>query len=621
MSQVEEIKSKIDIVDLISDYIKVKAVGVNFQALCPFHNEKSPSFVISPEKQIWHCFGCGKGGDIFSFVMEKESLSFPEALRLLANKAGVVLKQENNRFREEKNRLRDILDLSVKYYQYLLKTESAKDLRLYLENRGLSPEQIEEWGIGYSQNSWDSLYKFLKKRPLQGNKYTDQEILDAGLIIKNNNRSSYYDRFRDRIMFPIWDVNGSVVAFTARINPTKEQSEKVGKYINSPQTKIFDKSKILFALNRAKSAIREKDLAVVVEGQMDAIACHNNDIKNVVASSGTALTAEQISLIKRYTNKIALVFDMDSAGQLAVDRGVKECLAQGMEVKIITLPSGKDPDESLKNDPGELERGVAMAADSHRNFETYYKKPIENAKSILEYYYERSSAGLDLSVLENKAKLRDKMFEILAIVNDKSEQGYWLKKISDELGFPEIDFREEFFRRYPKGGEIQSNFYAKKTKPEIKKEKVEEKSREERLSETFLAIIIKRSDLLAYAVNNLEPKFLFPQNLSLFYNKIIIYYNKNKEIKYNDLEDYFSENKPDLELLRYLGILSEKNFYKQEIEELKIQLINIISDLKSLFSRKRMEELRREIAVAEKNKDQEHLDSLMEELKKIMDLK
>lgn len=619
MSQVEEIKSKIDIVDLIRDYLKIKAVGVNFQALCPFHNEKSPSFVISPEKQIWHCFGCGKGGDIFSFVMEKESLSFPEALRLLANKAGIVLQHENNELREEKNRVLDILDLSVKYYQYLLKSDQAVGLRDYLEKRALSQEQIESWAIGYSQNSWDSLYKFLKTRPLQGEKYSDEEILAAGLIIKKEGGSSYYDRFRDRIMFPIWDVNGNVVAFTARVNPLKEQTEKAGKYINSPQTKVFDKSKILFALNKAKSEIRAKDLAVVVEGQMDAISCHNNNIKNVVASSGTALTSEQIALIKRYTNKIALVFDMDVAGQTAVDRGVRECLAQGMEVKIITLPSGKDPDESLKNNPGELERGVELAGSTNRNFESYYKKPIEDAKSILEYYFERSSAGLDLSLLENKTKVRDKMFEILSMVNDRSEQGYWLKKISDDLGFPETDFREDFFHRYPRGEEARNKLYDRENKNNLVKP--EEKNREERLSETFISIIIKNPELFSYASNNLSPELLFPENLSLFYSKLIIYYNKNKKIDYHNLADYFSDIKEEDDLLRYLSILSEKDYYNLEKEELKTLLINIISDLKSFFSRRKMEELRKKITIAEKDNNQELLASLMEELKKIMDLK
>ena len=623
MSQIEEIKSKIDIVDLIREYINVKAVGANFQALCPFHNEKSPSFVISPEKQIWHCFGCGKGGDALSFVMEKEGLSFPEALRILADKTGVVLKQENPKERIQRNRILDILDLSAKYYEYLLNSEKGNSVRAYLEKRGLNEENIKAWRIGYSPESWDSLYKFLKERPLQGEKYSDKEILDAGLIIKKekfSSSNSYYDRFRDRIMFPIWDANGNIVAFTARVNPEKEATEKFGKYINSPQTEVYDKSRILFAFDKAKNEIKNKDLAVIVEGQMDAISCHNHGIKNVVASSGTALTSSQISLIKRFTNKVALVFDMDAAGQMAVDRGLRECLAQGMEVKIITLPSGKDPDESLRNNPGELERGVELARENKAaDFENNYKKPIENAKSVLEYYFERSSAGLDLNSLENKRIVRDKMFEILAILPDKTEQGYWLKKVSDDLGFSEIDMREEFFRRY-KDGKAQIKKYEKEEKEPAPSEK-KEKSREERLSETVLAIIIKAPELVSYITNNLLPEYLVNEKLSLFYNKLIINYNKSEDIDYDSLSNYFSEDKEESDLLRYLALLGEKEFYGQEIQELKKQLINIISDLKNYWQKRRIDFIRQEIEKSEKLGDKEKSAELMTELKKIMDLK
>ncbi|MBN2854328.1 DNA primase [Patescibacteria group bacterium] len=623
MSQIEEIKSKIDIVDLIREYINVKAVGANFQALCPFHNEKSPSFVISPEKQIWHCFGCGKGGDALSFVMEKEGLSFPEALRILADKAGVVLKQENVKERAKRNRILDILDLAGKYYEYILQSDSAKELRKYLEGRGLNEEKISFWRIGYSPDSWDSLYKFLKARPLSGEKYSDEEILKAGLIIKKekfSQGSSYYDRFRDRIMFPIWDINGNIVAFTARVNPYKELTEKFGKYINSPQTEVYDKSRLLFGLDKAKEEIRKKDLVVIVEGQMDAISCYNHGIKNVVASSGTALTKEQITLIKRFTNKVALVFDMDSAGQMAVDRGVRECLAQGMKVKIITLPSGKDPDESLKNNPGELERSVELAGENRANdFENHYKKPIENAKSILEYYFERSSAGLDLKLLENKSLVRDKMFEMIVLLPDKTEQGYWLKKISDDLGFSELDVREEFFRRYKDGLAPVNSYEKKKEAEEFKKPK--EKSREERLSETVLAIIIKAPELIVYAVNNLSPEYLVTENLALFYNKLIIYYNKNAGLDYNSFLEDLADNEAETSLLRYLTLLGEKEFYGQEQSELKSQLINIIGDLKSYGQRRKIEALRQEISLAENNGDQGHLNYLMSELKKIMDLK
>ncbi len=623
MSQIEEIKSKIDIVDLIREYINVKAVGANFQALCPFHNEKSPSFVISPEKQIWHCFGCGKGGDALSFVMEKEGLSFPEALRILADKTGVVLRQENIKERAERNRIIDILDLAGKYYEYVLKSESAKEVRKYLEGRGLDEEKIALWRIGYSPDSWDSLYKFLKARPLQGNKYSDEEILKAGLIIKKekfSQSSSYYDRFRDRIMFPIWDVNSNIVAFTARVNPLKEATEKFGKYINSPQTEVYDKSRLLFGLDRAKEAIRKKDLVVIVEGQMDVISCHNHGIINVVASSGTALTREQITLIKRFTNKVALVFDMDAAGQMAVDRGVRECLAQGMEVKIITLPSGKDPDESLKNNPRELERSVELAGENRESdFENHYKKPIENAKSILEYYFERSVFGLDLKLHENKSLVRDKMFEMIVLLPDKTEQGYWLKKMSDDLGFSEFDVREEFFRRYKDGLAPVNNYEKKMKAQELQKPK--EKSREERLSETVLAIIIKVPELISYAANNLSSEYLLAENLALFYNKLIIYYNKNASLDYNSLLEYLAANEDDTTLLRYLTLLGEKEFYGQDKVELKTQLINIISDLKNYGQRRKIEAIRQEINQAENSGNQDKLNSLMSELKKIMDLK
>ncbi len=628
MSQVEEIKSKIDIVDLIREYLNVKAVGANFQALCPFHNEKSPSFVISPEKQIWHCFGCGKGGDAFSFVMEKEGMNFPEALRLLADKAGVVLKQESNRDFSKRNRLLDILNLSTKYYQHVLGSDQGTGAREYLAKRALSKEEIAFWKIGYSPKSWDSLYNFLKARPLQGTKFSDEEILASGMIIKKEKytaNSQYYDRFRDRIMFPISDINGKVIAFTARINPGAEGVEKTAKYINSPQTEVYDKSSLLFALDRAKEEIRKKDLVVVVEGQMDAIACHNHGIKNVVASSGTALTSAQITLLKRFTNKIALVFDMDSAGQMAVDRGVKECLLQGMDVRIITLPSGKDPDESLKNNPDELERGVMIAgAEKEYNFENHYKKPIENAKSILEYYFERSSAGLDLKLLENKKKVRDKMFEILSLLQDKTEQGYWLKKISDELGFVESDVRDEFFRRHGDKSPLATKQLYRNSESqasELEGGLNRDKSREERLSESLLAIIIKAPELISYAANNLSPELLLIQDLSLFYNKLIIHYNKTGSAKYKELAKDMNLNDSEQKLLGYLGILGEKDFYGRSNSDLKIQLIDIINNLKNYGSRKKIEIIRQEIEQAEKDGDQDKLSQLMVSLKKIMDLK
>jgi len=625
MSQAEEIKSKLDIVEIIREYVPIKAVGANFQALCPFHNEKSPSFVISPDKQIWHCFGCGRGGDVFSFVMEKEGMSFSETIRFLASKAGIILKYENNENYAKRNRVLDILELAGKYYEHCLMAKSGEKAKDYLLSRGLDEKAIKEWRLGYSPDSWDSLYNFLRQRPLLGKKFSDDEIFAAGLSIKkdsfSNNSRGYYDRFRDRIMFPIWDINNNIVAFTARVNPAKEKTEKMGKYINSPQTELYDKSRILFALNKAKDEIKKKDLAIVVEGQMDAISCHRHGLKNVVASSGTALTIDQILMLKRFSQKIALVFDMDAAGQMAADRGIRECLSQGMDVKIITLPSGKDPDESLRNNPMEMERGASLAASSTKiDFETYYKEPIENAKSILEYYFIKISAGLDLNRLEDKRVIRDKMLEMIALISDKTEQGYWLKKVSADLDFSENDMREEFIKRQKLSVKTpyQNNISQNKKEDQAL---MSEKTREERLSELFLALILRAPQFISYSVNNLEPEYLIGENLFLFYNKLIIYYNKVNSLDYDDFKTFLVKDwLGGEEILRRLSLLGEKDFYDYEPEQIKAQIIEIIFELKKYRRKRQIEDIRREIFQAEKSGDEKKLLLLMEELKKIMDL-
>jgi len=599
MSQSEEIKKKLDIVEVIREYVPVKAVGANFQALCPFHNEKSPSFVISTEKQIWHCFGCGRGGDVFSFVMEKEGLSFIEALRLLAPKAGVVLKYENNETYSKRNRLLDILELAGKYYKHILTTPGAAYFRDYLLKRGLSEETINEWNLGYSPNTWDNLYKFLRERPLSGPKYSDDEILAAGLIIKKergaNSGSGYYDRFRDRVMFPIWDVNNNLIAFTARQNPEKEKTEKMGKYINSPQTAVYDKSRVLFGLNKAKAAIRDKDYVIVVEGQMDVISAHQHGFKNVIASSGTALTAEQVALIKRYTNNVALLFDMDAAGQMAADRGIKEVLAQELNLKIIVLPAGKDPDECLRHNPADFVSAIA------------------DAKPMLEYYYNKISADLDLSQLDNKRLVRDKMFLMIGLVVNKTEQGYWLKKISEELGFFEPDMREEFLK-----WQGAHSVLPKRDTRSSDKNEAPESSREMKLSELLLAILLKFPEFISYSIANLDPDFL-TNEASRFYKNLIIYYNKTASLDYEGFKAYLAglKNNEEKDLDKFI-LLGEKDFYKYEAAEIKAEIINIVSDLKKYGKQKKIQELQRAISRAEKNGKNEELETLMTDLKNLM---
>ncbi|MFA6417278.1 MAG: DNA primase [Patescibacteria group bacterium] len=585
MSDSEEVKAKLDIVEVIREYVPVKAVGANFQAVCPFHNEKTPSFVISPDKQIWHCFGCGRGGDVLSFVMEKENMSFIEALRMLAAKAGVVLKHENPEKTSKRSRLLDIMEIAGKYYAHVLKSPVGVKARDYLLARGLKSETIEDWRLGYSPDSWSSLYDFLRARPLIGKKYTDEEIMAAGLIIRKEQAGSgrnYYDRFRDRIMFPIWDVNNNIVAFTARVNPEKEKTEKMGKYINSPQTEVYDKSRVLFALNKAKGVIKKMGYAIVVEGQMDTISCHNHSFDNVVASSGTALTTEQVTLIKRFTNNLILSFDMDDAGQMAADRGIKEALAQKLNLKVITLPYGKDPDECLKNNPAD------------------FKQAVLDAKPMLQYYFSKVSADLDLNKLENKMLVRDKMFEMIGLVEDKPEQGYWLKKISEELDFSETDIREEFAKwqankrpEASRGATTSSNQDAPGIRPLV---------REELLSELFLSLIIKFPEFISYSLDSLDPDQVYPTENVRFYKTLIIYYNKSASLDYNDFRQYLTENEEGLDsFLDKLILLGEKDYYAHTPEEAKSEIIKVIMELKRYFYQKKIKSLEKEIAVAEKN--------------------
>ena len=599
MSQAEEIKSKLDIVEVIREYIPVKAVGANFQAHCPFHNEKTPSFVISPEKQIWHCFGCGKGGDVFAFVMEKESLGFMETLRLLAPKAGVTLHYENPESYSQRNRLLDVLELAGKYYAHLLGGTGGEEARDYLVKRALTEETISTWQLGYSPDSWDSLYKFLKTRPLTGVKYSDEEIFLAGLSVKKEAGAAggrgYYDRFRDRIMFPIWDVNNNLIAFTARINPKKEKTEKMGKYINSPQTAVYDKSRVLFGLNKAKTAIRKEDLAIVVEGQMDAISCHQHGFNNVVASSGTALTTEQVALIKRFTSNVALAFDMDAAGQMAADRGIREVLAQELNLKVIILPQGKDPDECLRQQPED------------------FRQAILNAKPMLEYYFEKISADLDLEKLDNKIKVRDQMFAMINLVSNQTEQGYWLKKVSEELGFSENDMRAEFTTWKGKQKNIAMKTVAPKTTP-----KEGDSSREEKLAELFLALLLKFPELIGYALSSLEPENVKTANQSQFYNHLIIYYNKTASLDYSQFRSYLEEQLTELEkMLDKLILLGEKDFYSLDVSQAKTELIKIISELKKYGYQREIKQLEKQIALAEKDSNPEELNRLMTTLKNL----
>lgn len=617
----DEIKLKLDVIDILREYIQLKPAGINFRACCPFHNEKTPSFIVSPEKQIWHCFGCGKGGDIFSFVMEMEGLNFVEALRILAPKAGVTLTKQDPKLTSQRNRLLDIIDLSQKYYSKMLtESKEAEGAREYLKERGLRDDTIAEWGIGYSPESWDDLTNLLKAKGFQEN-----EIFLSGMSVKNESSNRFYNRFRGRIMFPINDINGNVVAFTARVRKEKEETEKMGKYINSPQTMIYDKSRILFGLDRAKQEIRKQDLSIVVEGQMDAITAHQNNFKNIIASSGTALTKEQVLLLKRYSDNVSLAFDMDEAGGQAVVRGAREAMGAGMNIKVIQTPEGKDPDEYIKNNSGE------------------WLNVVKNAEPVMKYLLEKLIGDKDLNDPHNQEKIVDSFILIISILGSKIEQDFWINKLFQRIGVKEERLREKLNSKGNSKIKTQPTYIASEgiasrenssSLSSISKDLI---SREEKISELLLALILKFPQLVEYTANHvLEEQIIGKDNNSLYRN-LLIYYNSiidnwtqaggetaSPQVDYNGFKEWLSNSQNEidsaqLKLLDKLVILGDKDFYEHDNELAKNEVIKIKKILKKNSLKNEMKEKQKLILEAEESDNKEKIMILMEDFKNLSD--
>jgi DNA primase len=431
-SEVEEIKNRLSVVDLIGEYVRLTKAGSSHKALCPFHNEKTPSFMVSEERGSWHCFGCGKGGDIFSFVMEMEGIGFREALEQLAGKAGVELNRTVNSEQgsvnnDKKAELYKILELATKWYEKNLWEGRGKEKILkYLRERGLSDASIKKFRLGYAPDGWRNILEFLTKRG-----YSVDEINKTGLLVeksKNNGQRSTinneeknidhcYDRFRDRIIFPIQDIMGRVVGYSARVAPGGD--EKSAKYVNTPQTALYDKSRVLYGLNFAKVEIKKRDETILVEGNTDVIACHQAGFENTIAVSGTALTEEQVKILKRYGENIKMGFDMDAAGQAAARRSIKTCLENDLNVKIILLSSGKDAAESLRENPEN------------------WKQAVESAEGVMEYYFRETFSRYDAEKPTDKKKIAAELLSVIRDISNPVERSFWIKELAEKIGAEE----------------------------------------------------------------------------------------------------------------------------------------------------------------------------------------
>lgn len=579
MTNLEEIKARLNIVDIVQEYLPLKKAGTNWKAPCPFHHEKSPSFMVSEIKQIWHCFGCGEGGDIFGFVMKIDGVEFAEALKILAKKAGIELKHEDPKFTNLKTRAMEVSEQAAKFFHaYLLKSVEGEAAREYLKRRGLTEATIEEFQIGLAPNMWEGLLQVLTKKG-----YKPEELVAAGLAIKSDHRAdSYYDRFRNRIMFPITDAAGNTRGFTGRLLPEEEKKPDAGgKYMNTPETIIYNKGHIIYGLDKAKLAAKAKDEIVVVEGQMDVIASHQANVKNVVASSGTAFTPEQFNMLKRYAETILLSFDSDSAGVTATYRGINEALAAGFNVKIILIDKAvaKDADELIKKDP------------------KLWEAAIGSAEHIMEFYIKKAKEKFDLSKVDQKSKAVNFILAPLKSIANEIERNLWRKKIAETFNVDE-DTIGRSFKTKATGGRGQA----------ISSEAVMV-DRHSLLSEQVLVLLLAHSNFVATAAATLDPKMLKEGSHESLYRHLIIFYNDTKAIQPFSAErfaDWLKSIPVDASLFKlfdYLLLGQDHYFAGLSLDQKLDELKNILREVRKVYFDNEKKKIEREMHEAEVRHD------------------
>lgn len=462
-SPVEQIKDRLNIADVVGSYVTLEKSGRNFRAHCPFHNERTPSFFVSPERGTYHCFGCDAGGDIFEFVEKFEGVDFYGALKILAAKAGVALERSDPRARDEKEHLYKVLDGAASFYEKTL-VDSPHALK-YLAERGIGDASRTEWRLGFAPNEWQGLLSFFSSRGVK-----EDILIKAGLVARSRERRCY-DRFRGRIMFPISDSSGRIIAFSARVLPVQEvpksasaQSFSEAKYINSPETELYRKSVALYGFDKAKQAIREKNTCIVVEGQMDVIITHQAGVRNAVATSGTALTEEHLGRIRRFAEKIVFAFDADAAGFAAAERGLVLALGNGMNVALAHLPQKMDPAELGCISPKSL------------------AERLENAQHAIDFFLtvlkENSTDPRRLAIEAGK-----KILPLIAHMKNRIEQAHFIAEMARQTGVREDALWEEFKI-------VRAEGFGANKKPSGEKPAQAPRSRETAIAERLTGILL-----------------------------------------------------------------------------------------------------------------------------------
>ena len=565
-SPVEEIKDRLDIVEVIGDYLDLKKVGKGYQARCPFHKEKTPSFHVSPDLQIFKCFGCGEAGDLFNFIMKIEGIGFRDALKMLADRAGVELKEGNKELHSKRQKLEEILEWSAKFYQkQLTDSKEGEKAYKYLQERHINEESIKKWRLGYAPDSWDGLKNFLTEKG-----YSLDNILEAGLLVQKKNGSSVYDRFRGRLMFPIFNLHGVVIGYGGRILEDK----KTAKYLNTPQTLLYNKSRVLYGINEAKLPIRNKEEVVLVEGYTDVIMSHQAGFENTVSVSGTALTPYQLKILNRYCDKILLSFDMDEAGQKATRKSIKLAQKEGFLVRVIRMPEDKDPAEIITDDSDK------------------WSEIIDQAVTVFDFYFQEAFSQYDADQPEGRKKITQELLPVIASLQDRIEQSRWIQELAQRLEVDEDSIRQEV-SKYESQEEEDLGEYQENTDNS-------DLGRRELLERRILTLTLRDPDYLDLisekVFNNLNERI--QKILTLFQEGKL----KKERDKNRDLDLWLKEKALEVE--------------QQGIEEEK-DLQSCLRELEKIILKKELQKNQRQIKKAESAGQEDVLQELLEENKKI----
>jgi len=566
-SDTENIKERLSIVDVLGAYLKMERSGGSFKARCPFHNEKTPSFFISPERNTYYCFGCGAKGDIFTFVEQFEGIDFPGALKMLAEQAGITLSstRTNTEGAETKALLHEILEAACLFFERQYR-ERVSDVGEYLRSRGIAPETAQKFRLGYAPTTWEAL-----REHLEGRGYKAADIVRAGLIKPSPKRpDSYYDVFRNRITFPIADSTGRIIAFSGRIYGAHD--EKTPKYLNSPDTPLFTKSKVLYGFDRAKQAIRKYNFSIVVEGQMDLVMSHQGGFPNTVAVSGTALTREHLTLLNRLSSNVLLAYDADAAGISSTGRAAKEALALGMDVKIAVLPRGVDPADLIKEDPEK------------------WREAVRHAVHIIPFYLGLIQAE-ESDNRKQALRVSREVLPFVRVVQNAVDRAVFIRTLARALNIAEEALAEEV-RRGAERPAASPNDGKKEAR-----QASERGNRKERLAASLMGI-------LWWQERSAQPT-LDPQ----------VFHGKLSDILGRDAEEVSTRFQGREEELAF----DAERMYGDRQSELSNIAEGILESIESIRLEESKKELSKLIAEAEKQNDVEKTEALKKEYQHIIE--